>query len=53
MVNLLRGKGLEKVWLFMVGKTLGLLDFIYKRKDVLNDPKKLDLVEKGYIKKFG
>lgn len=53
MINLLRVKGMEKVWMYMVGKTLDLLDFIYKRKENLNDFKSLDLVAKRYITKFG
>ena len=53
MINVLRVKGLEKVWLYQVGKTLGLLDFIYKRKEGIDDFKNLDLVSKGYVRKFG
>lgn len=35
MVNLMRVRGQERLWLYMVGKTLSLVDFIYKRKEPL------------------
>ena len=50
MTNIFRAKGHEKIWLYMVGKTLGLLDFIYKRTTMVTKPEELDLFAKGYVK---
>lgn len=49
MVNLMRVRGQERLWLYMVGKTLSLVDFIYKRKEPLKSYKDLELMSKGYL----
>lgn len=49
MVNLMRVRGQERTWLYMVGKTLGLVDFVYKRKEPIKNYRQLDLVAKEYI----
>lgn len=49
MVNLMRVRGHERLWVYMVGKTLGLVDFIYKRKEPLANYEQLDLIRKNYL----
>ena len=41
IINLFRLMGHEKIWLIVMGKTLGMMDFIYKRKEPIKTFKDL------------
>jgi len=45
--------GYEKIWTIIFGKTLKLLEFIFKRKEDLASFKHLDLIANKYIELRG
>lgn len=49
IINLIRVKGLERVWAYFVGKTLRLLEFIYKRERPIRSIEELDLIVNRYL----
>jgi len=42
----------KKIWAIVFGKTLKMLDFIYKRKTDLESFHKLELIQCGYVKEY-
>ena len=42
----------KKIWVIVFGKMLAMLDFIYKRKQDLENYHKLELIQCGYIRKY-